>query len=225
MLTGVIFDLDGTLIDSAADLAGAYNALRVSQSLASLPLDILKPKVAYGTIELICEDFSVSTNDTLYTQLRKTFTQFYTARMTKKTRLFAGIAAMLSALKRRHIPWAIVTNKPKRFALPIIQYFPILHDACCVVCRDTLEVCKPHPRPLQYACQQMSIAPARAVMVGDTQTDVQAARNAGMPAMVVGYAYQNKNDIARWQADVILQHPKELLPWLLQYPHKENAIA
>ena len=222
---GILFDLDGTLIDSAADLANAYNAVRKLASLKPYPVSQLKPKVAYGTIELMCQDFAVTPEDERFKHLRQQFTDIYINNMTCDTHLFDGIADLLHSLAQQSIPWAIVTNKPARFALPIIEHFECLQAARCVICRDTIECFKPHPRPLQYACQQMAIRPADAIMVGDTETDVLSARNAGMPAVIVNYAYQTDAEIERWRADIVIDHPLDLLPWMHTQQSKETNHA
>ncbi len=213
-LSGMLFDLDGTLIDSGKDLAFAYNALRKKHGLPPLAMETLKPAVAYGINPLICRDFQVTQNHPDFAKYRREFTVIYTENLTKHTVLFAGVADLLNHLNETGIPWGIVTNKPKRFAIPTVEFFPEFSKAACMIAGDTLSYAKPHPYPLQHACSILNTAPAKTGMVGDTEVDIQAAQAAGCPSFAVTYGYQLQSSIPSWNATAIIDHPLDMVSWL-----------
>jgi len=222
-LKGMLFDLDGTLIDSGLDLANAYNLLREENDLEALPLSTLKPLVAYGIVPLICNHFNVEPGTESFKRYRDAFTRLYTQHLTEHTIVFDGVTEMLNTLDDKDIPWGIVTNKPKRFALPIVEAFPTFAQSRCVIAGDTLSHAKPHPFPLQHACEHLRTAPNQTGMVGDTEIDIQAGQRAGCDTFAVTYGYQHPDRIPTWNATAIINHPEELLPFLIEeHTHEQS---
>jgi phosphoglycolate phosphatase len=215
-LRGVLFDLDGTLIDSAPDLAGAANRLRADHGLAPLPLASLRPMVGSGARGMVGVAFGVGPGEPRFEPLRDAFLAHYESGLLQLTRPFDGVDAMLSALEAAGIPWGIVTNKATRFAVPIVEGLGLARRAAVLVCGDTTPNAKPHPQPLWHAAQAMGLAPDSVAYVGDDLRDAQAARAAGMPMAVATWGYLGLGEpVQDWGADVLVDVPGQLADWLL----------
>jgi N-acetyl-D-muramate 6-phosphate phosphatase len=212
---GVLFDLDGTLIDSAPDLAGAANRLRADHGLEPLPLDMLRPMVGSGARGMVGVAFGVAPGEARFEPLRDTFLAHYEAMLLERTAPFAGVEELLSALEAAGIPWGIVTNKAARFTLPIVAGLKLDERAAAVVCGDTTPHSKPHPAPLLHAARAMGLAPEDVVYVGDDLRDAQAARAAGMPMVAATWGYLGLGEpVHDWGADALVDTPAQLLEWL-----------
>jgi 2-phosphoglycolate phosphatase len=207
----VLFDLDGTLIDSAPDLAGACNDMRVAHGLAPLPFETLRPMVGSGARGMVGAGFSVSPADPAYLELRDEFLRRYELRMTEATRVFADIPPLLAELRRQGIAWGIVTNKAARFAEPLLAALGFATTASAVVCGDTTPHSKPHPAPLLEAARRAGVAAVDCVYVGDDRRDVDAGRAAGMGTVVAAWGYLGTSDpVEAWGADAIIERPDQL---------------
>ena len=212
---GVLFDLDGTLIDSAPDLAGAANRLRADHGLDPLPLAQLRPMVGSGARGMVGVAFGVGPGNMRFEPLRDAFLAHYEAGLLERTHPFDGVEAMLSALEAAGLPWGIVTNKATRFTLPIVAGLGLAKRAAVVVCGDTTPQSKPHPEPLWHAARAMGLAPEDVVYVGDDLRDAQAAKAAGMAMVVATWGYLGLGEPAHtWGADVLLDAPGQLPAWL-----------
>ncbi|MEO8525072.1 MAG: phosphoglycolate phosphatase [Caldimonas sp.] len=210
-LGAVLFDLDGTLIDSAPDLAGACNDMRAARGLAPLPFERLRAMVGSGARGMVGTGFAVGPDDEGYIELREEFLRRYELRMTNETQVFPAIAQLLARLAADAIPWGIVTNKAERFAEPLIAALGLADAAGAIVCGDTTPHSKPHPAPLLEAARRMGVSPARCVYVGDDRRDVDAGRAAGMATVVAAWGYLGAGDPpAAWGADAIIDNPGEL---------------
>lgn len=208
----VLFDLDGTLIDSAPDLAGAGNDMRAARGLPLLPLTHYRSMVGAGARGMVGRALSVRPGDAGFDALRDEFLLRYEGRMTQETRVFDAMHAVLAALARRPCPWGIVTNKATRFSEPLVRALGLLDVTATLVCGDTTPHAKPHPAPLLEAARRIGIAPADCVYVGDDLRDVQAGRAAGMPTIAAGWGYLGEGDhIDDWGADHVAATPNELL--------------
>ncbi len=206
----VLFDLDGTLIDSAPDLAGACNDLRAERGLEPLPYASLRPMVGSGARGMIGTGFGLGPGDDGYDELRVAFLSRYEARMTELTRVFGAVQPLLDRLAAMDIGWGIVTNKAERFAVPLVEALALKPSV--LVCGDTTPHAKPHPAPLLEAARRMSAEPARCVYVGDDRRDVDAGRAAGMATVVAAWGYLGAGEpVARWQADAVIDAPMELV--------------
>ena len=207
----VLFDLDGTLADTAPDLAAALNKLRADQGLEPVPLERLRPFASAGARGLVHAGFGVKPGDEDYNALRAAFLEAYRENTCVQTRLFPGIAELLAELDRRALAWGIVTNKATRFTDRIVATLGL--TPACVVCGDTTEHLKPHPAPMRRAAEQLKLAPGECMYLGDDLRDIQAARAAGMRAIAVGWGYHHpENGGPRsWQADAVIAGPADLV--------------
>ena len=212
---GVLFDLDGTLIDSAPDLAGAANRLRADHGMEPLPLEMLRPMVGSGARGMVGVAFGVVPGEAQFEPLRDAFLAHYEAGLLETTSPFAGVDEMLFALEATGIPWGIVTNKATRFTAAIVAGLKLVERAAVVVCGDTTPHAKPHPEPLLHAARAMGVAPEDMVYVGDDLRDAQAARAAGMAMLVATWGYLGLGEpVHSWGADALLDTPDQLLEWL-----------
>lgn len=214
-LRGVLFDLDGTLIDSAPDLAGAANRLRADHGLEPLPLESLRPMVGSGARGMVGVAFGVAPGDERFEALRDAFLAHYAAGLLERTRPFDGVQEMLSALEADGVAWGIVTNKATRFTRPIVAGLGLAQRARVVVCGDTTPHSKPHPEPLLYAARTLDLAPENVAYVGDDLRDAQAARAAGMPMLAATWGYLGLGEpVHEWGADALVDAPSQVLEWL-----------
>ncbi len=208
----VLFDLDGTLADTAPDLAAALNRLRGEQGLAALPLQTVRPYASSGARGLLQIGFGLRPEDARFEPLRDAFLDRYEARVCVETQLFPGMPELLEAIEQRGIRWGIVTNKSLRFTARIVTALGLERRAACVVCGDTTPHIKPHPAPLLHAARQLALEPAQCWYVGDDLRDVQAAHAAGMRAVAVEYGYLGTGSAPRdWNAHAVIAHPMDLI--------------
>jgi 2-phosphoglycolate phosphatase len=207
----VLFDLDGTLADTAPDLAAAVNKMRRSRGLDLVPIDALRPLASAGARGLIGRAFGKTPEDADFPALRDEFLANYAADICIETTLFPGIAEVLNALATRGVPWGIVTNKIQRLTTPLADQLGLTSIAGCIVCGDTTPHSKPHPAPLLHAASLLDIKPDKLIYVGDDMRDIQAGRAAGMMTIAAAYGYCG-NDLPalEWQADYVVNSVDEL---------------
>lgn len=208
----VLFDLDGTLADTAGDLGGAVNVLRVREGLPPLDLALLRPHASAGARGLLAVGMNVVPGDERFESLRQDFLDAYLHGLADTTCLFDGVAELLHTLEARGIVWGVVTNKPHRFTVPVMQGLNLLERSGVTISGDTTAHAKPHPLPLLTAAEALKVDPARTLYVGDDLRDIQAAKAAGMPSAAAGWGYLGTaHEVHDWQADVICQRPLDLL--------------
>jgi phosphoglycolate phosphatase len=213
-IRGVLFDLDGTLLDTAPDLIRVLNQVRVEQGRAPVPYELARTQVSHGSSGLIRLGFPDLGGDALET-LRLRLLELYSAQLAIDTALFDGCESLLEALQSRAMPWGIVTNKPGFLTTPLLTTLGLDSRAGCVVSGDTLPQRKPHPAPLLLAASQLSLQPQQCLYVGDAERDVQSARAAGMPVLVARYGYLGPDDDPdSWQPDAHIDAPLQILDWL-----------
>lgn len=212
-LRAVLFDLDGTLIDSAEDLARAANAMRVDRGLAPLALAQYRPHGGSGARGMLAQAFEVAPGHVAYDDLKREFLDRYEALMFDSTVPFNGIQEELSGLAAAGLAWGIVTNKAERFALPLAAALKL--GAAAIVGGDTTGHTKPHPAPLLEAARRLGVAPEACLYVGDDERDIQAGRAAGMATAAAAWGYLgHSGEFAHWQAELELISPGDLLKQL-----------
>ena len=215
MLGAVLFDLDGTLIDSAPDLAGAANAMRLHRGLPALPFDHFRPMVGSGARGMVGVALQVTPGDPGFDSLREEFLDRYEARLTRESRVFAGMLPVLDALDLLALPWGIVTNKIARYTTPVVHGLGLASRAAVVISGDSTAYAKPHPAPLLEAARCIGVPPASCLYVGDDLRDVQAGHAAGMRTVAVAWGYLGQGEpITAWLADAVIQRPQQLLQLL-----------
>ncbi|MDP1693119.1 MAG: HAD-IA family hydrolase [Burkholderiaceae bacterium] len=211
----VLFDLDGTLIDSAPDLAGAANAMRLARSLAPLPLSALRPLVGSGARGMVGAAFGVKPGEDGFDALRHEFLERYQAGLLEQTAVFADMASVLDRLDADSRRWGIVTNKAARFTQPVVEGLRLHTRAAVVISGDTTAHSKPHPAPLLEAARRAGVDASACAYVGDDHRDIQAGRAAGMTTLAAAWGYLGQGDpIDAWGAHAVLADPAALLHWL-----------
>ena len=207
----VLFDLDGTLIDSAPDLGAAADKMRTDRGLPGLPLDDYRPMAGAGARGMLGVAFGMTPEHPEFLAYREEFFVNYENAMTERTVIFDGVHAMVQALQAMGIPWGVVTNKSQRFTLPLTAGMPLFASASVVISGDTTAHSKPHPEPLFEAARRLGFEPHRCVYVGDDERDIVAGRAAGMGTVAATYGYLGATDISQWQADAHIDLPLQLL--------------
>lgn len=211
----VLFDLDGTLIDSAPDLGLAADEMRVARGMSSLPLQAYRSMAGAGARGMLSVAFGLSPQDEGFGALREEFLSNYERRMTQSTYAFEGIEELLQGLRERGMRWGVVTNKAERFTLPLTATMPLFADAVTIVSGDTTPHAKPHPAPVLEAMRRAGVQPGQCIYVGDDERDVRAGKAAGTGTVAASYGYLGaEGDLTAWQADAIINSPDELLKLL-----------
>lgn len=210
----VLFDLDGTLIDTAPDLARALNEVLIAQGRQAMPFEAIRPFVSHGATALINFGFPDIDSD-LQVKLRQDLIDSYAADIAKESRLFPGMADFLAHLTSNDYNWGIVTNKPEFLTHKLLKALDLTENIACVVGGDTLEVRKPHPKPLLYACETIGVSSDSCIYIGDAKRDVESAKAAGMQALVALFGYIGEEDMPHnWGADGLIAHIDEVYQWL-----------
>jgi phosphoglycolate phosphatase len=211
----VLFDLDGTLADTAGDLAGALNRVRADHGRPPLPVAALRSHASAGARGLLGAGMDLKPDDSGYAAARDAFLIHYEAGLAVTTRLFDGVDTMLEAIEARGLAWGIVTNKAERYTGPVVVALGLAHRAGTIVCGDTTPHAKPHPAPLLHAASALRLPPTRCVYVGDDLRDVEAGNAAGMATLVAAWGYLgNGVPPSAWPARGWLDAPRDLVAWL-----------
>jgi len=215
VVDAVLLDLDGTFADTAPDLGEALNHVRSLRGLPPLPLTAIRPQASHGSRGLLKLGLGLEPDSDGYDEMREAFLQHYEAHICDRTRLFPGVAALIEELEERDLPWGIVTNKPHRYTVPLMEKLGYASRAACLVSGDTCEEAKPHPAPLLHAAGLIGVEPVRCLYLGDDLRDMQAANAAGMIGIIAGYGYiEPGTDTGAWQAAGSVQTPFALLRYL-----------
>ncbi|MBV1872560.1 MAG: HAD-IA family hydrolase [Gammaproteobacteria bacterium] len=200
-IQAVLFDLDGTLLDTAPDFILALNALRVEYELSPLPDAPIRNTVSDGARALVSLAFGLSEGEGDFDIYREKLLSNYEQHLGNKSCLFPGMEALLKKLEKKKIPWGIVTNKPSRFTIPLLEALSLNHRCSVLVCADQVSKPKPHPEPLLKACKFIDVAPENSVYIGDHQRDIEAGHNAGMTTIAALFGYiPTTEDPSSWNA-------------------------
>jgi phosphoglycolate phosphatase len=214
-ITTILFDLDGTLLDTAPDLAAALNTVLVENGREPLPYEAIRGVVSHGGMALIKLGFRLDESSPEFEPLRQRLLAIYRDNLSSRTRPFPGMTELLEQLEQSGLNWGVVTNKPAWLTEPLLQDLGLLERAACVVSGDTLDERKPHPAPMLLACELAGSRPEHCVYIGDARRDIEAGRNANMHTLVALFGYFLDADKPHeWQADGMLETPRDLLHWL-----------
>ncbi len=212
-IKAILFDLDGTLADTAPDLADALNKTLAHENKPLLSFDEIRPAVSHGGAAMIKLAFNIAPEHADYQWLREKFLAEYLSNIACKTRLFPGMQALLAKIEEKNLVWGVITNKPGWLTDPLMQTLNLTHRASCIVSGDTAAKSKPHPEPMLYACAQINIAPEYCIYVGDAERDIEAGRSVGMKTLTALFGYLQPHDIpSDWGADAMINHPDEIWP-------------
>lgn len=211
----LLLDLDGTLIDTAGDLASAVNSLLAHHHRPTLPFEQLRPYVSQGGLTMVSIAFQLERESDQAFELWQQYLEIYAANISHHSRLFDGMERVLEVAESAGVAWGVVTNKPEYLTLPLLRALKLQQRAGCIVGGDTLAEAKPSPAPVLHACESLGVAPAEAVMVGDDRRDIDAGRAAGSRTIAAGWGYIQPDDSPdSWGADQLMDHPSELHEWI-----------
>jgi 2-phosphoglycolate phosphatase len=223
-LRTVLFDLDGTLADTAPDLAYALNQVLVEQGRSPLPFDTIRPVVSHGGIALTRLGFGLEPEHPDFPPLHQRLLAIYSDNIARHTRLFPGMETLLAGIEQRGMNWGVVTNKPARLTEPLMNALGLSQRAACIVSGDTCNNRKPHPEPILYGCHLAGSEAAQCLYVGDAQRDIEAGLRAGLRTVVALFGYIGDNDHPEeWQADALLNTPGEIEDWIAEITADEPA--
>ena len=214
MISTILFDLDGTLVDTAPDLGHALNLLLQRHGKAPLSDAAIRPFASHGSRGLIGLGFGITPQDANFIHMRDEYLNIYDTVFTRSPKLLPGIAELLQAIENKGLKWGIVTNKPRRFTVGLIESMGLNLEnrSVCIVCGDDAPQPKPSPATLLMACDQIGVKPQHCMYVGDAERDVQAGKAAGMKTVVALFGYIDVSDKpSEWGADALINTPKELL--------------
>lgn len=212
----VLFDLDGTLADTAPDLAQTLNTLLQENDEQPLAFETIRPHVSHGAMALLKLGFPQLPEDDLFAKYRERFLAIYLDNLTQYTRLFDGMEELLNYLENQNILWGVVTNKPAFLTDPLMEELNLHRRAATIISGDTTANKKPHPEPIYLACKQAKVEPQHAIYVGDAERDIQAGNRAGLLTLAALFGYLNENDQpAQWKADGLVEHPLDIKPWAM----------
>ncbi|MBC8518958.1 MAG: HAD-IA family hydrolase [Gammaproteobacteria bacterium] len=217
MIKAVLLDLDGTLADTAPDLAYALNQVLIQNNRKPLPLSDIREVASHGSAPLIYLGFGDQLEEQIFEAHRQQLLNIYSENIARETTLMGGMEDLLLHLDRQNIPWGVVTNKPARFTDPLIEQLGLSQRASCIISGDTTDSSKPHPKPLLHACELLNLSPEQCIYVGDASRDIEAGNRAEMTTIAARFGYLSSDDkITEWCADGIIDHPSEILNWLSQ---------
>ena len=207
----VLFDLDGTLADTAPDLADALNATLEARGQTALAFEKIRPVVSHGGKAMIKLGFDLDPEDEHYEEIRQQFLDIYLANIATRTSLFPGIPELLTQLEKANIPWGVITNKPAWLTDPLMEALDLATRAACIVSGDTTDKAKPHPKPMYFACEKIGVEPTHCIYIGDAERDIEAGNAAGMRTLGALFGYLLDDDAPDdWDADALINHADEI---------------
>ena len=214
-VSAVLFDLDGTLVNSAPDLAFALNSVLEEQGREPVPFEDIRPVAGHGSRGLLGLGFGITPEDERYPALQQRFLEIYQANLSRETALFDGMEKVLNTIEEQGMKWGIITNKPSFLTQPVVDALGLSDRTNCIVSGDTTTHSKPHPEPMLYACDIINTPSEQCLYIGDAKRDIDAGKSVNMQTIAVRYGYLGKYDIIEdWQSDQIIEHPHEILQWI-----------
>ncbi|MEI7795300.1 MAG: HAD-IA family hydrolase [Methylococcaceae bacterium] len=214
----VLFDLDGTLVDTAPDLCACLNYALTQHGFSTVAAEFVKPHVSFGAIAMINASLTLDVSDEIRAAILTTMLNQYENNIAQYSQFFDGMLAVLDFIETQNMSWGIVTNKRERFALPLVRAFNLQHRAACVICGDTTPNPKPHPAPLFAACEKIGVLARECVYIGDAAHDITAGNSAEMQTLAATYGYLQSTDTPEtWGANALIDSPQQLLAWLKNY--------
>jgi len=210
-LRAVLFDMDGTLLDTAPDFIAICQAMRADRDLPPIAEKLIRDEISGGARAMVAATFDISPESADFEALRLEFLERYQRDCAVHSRLFDGMGELLADIEKAHLLWGVVTNKPVRFAQPIMEQLGLAERSALLICPDHVTHSKPDPEPLILACKMLNLDPASVLFVGDDLRDIESGRDAGTKTAAVRYGYIHPNDNPdHWGADVVVDHPAEL---------------
>ena len=214
-LSCVLFDLDGTLVDTAPDLILCLNKALSSHGLTTVSADIVKPFISYGAVAMINESLNQSISKSLRADILETMLDLYQNNIAEHTVFFKGMSDTLAAIEAQGLLWGVVTNKQARFTHPLMDALKLTDRAACIISGDTTANPKPHVEPMLTACKQAKVKPQECVYIGDANHDITAGKNAQMKTLAALYGYVKPGDVPEtWGADALIESPEQLATWI-----------
>ena len=222
----VLFDLDGTLADTAPDLAHTLNLLLIEQGRQTLAYETIRPVVSHGATALVQLGFGLTPEDSQFETLRQRIIELYADNLCRHTTLFPGMQELLDQLEEHDVRWGVITNKPARFTEPLLAALGLQQRAACMISGDSTTHRKPHPEPMILACRHIGVKALNCLYVGDAERDIEAGRRAGMHTLVAGFGYIGDHDQpVNWRAQGIVDEPWQILDWIKQHNEQQNRSA
>ncbi len=225
-IKAVLFDLDGTLLDTAPDLAIVLNQMCEHHGRKKVDYQVIRSTVSQGARALVTLGFELNEDDSGFEELRQELLERYGQHLAVETAPFPGIDNLLNWLDEQRLPWGVVTNKPRRYSEPLLEALQLSERCHTLVCPDDVTRTKPDPEPLHLACQQLNVDTQSTIYLGDHRRDIEAGINAGMQTLAVNYGYIVEGDrICQWQADFIVDHADEIRPLLEMINKRHDILA
>jgi 2-phosphoglycolate phosphatase len=220
----VLFDLDGTLADTAPDLAYALNCVLKEQGRKPLPFEVIRPVVSHGGIALTRLGFGLEPEHPDFEALRQRLLDIYSANIARETKLFPGMNELLNNIEQHNMNWGIVTNKPAWLTEPLMEALDLTQRAACIVSGDSCNNRKPHPEPILHGCHLAGSHAEQCVYVGDAERDIEAGRRAGMHTIVALFGYIDaKDNPGEWRADALINSPADIYEWISNITKKQSS--
>jgi len=211
----VLFDLDGTLIDTAPDMANALNILLQEEDKPTLPYDVIRPTVSNGSFALVTLGFGDQVEENYLRYLKERYLEIYQEKLCVDSVLFNGMENLLNKIESKNMNWGVVTNKPGWLTNPLMEQIGLSERAVCIVSGDTTTNRKPHPQPMYHACLAAGSKPQQCLYIGDARRDIEAGNNAGMKTIIASYGYIDScEDTSDWGAYKTIDHPEEIIQYL-----------
>ncbi|TXL14581.1 phosphoglycolate phosphatase [Methylococcaceae bacterium HT4] len=222
-LSCVLFDLDGTLLNTAPDLTTALNKALVHFHYPEVAVDFITPYISYGAAVMIETALEQDVSDALKAEILEWLLNYYENHIADFTQLYAGMSELLIILEAKGIPWGVITNKRERMTHPLMHALDLTRRSACIICGDTTAYSKPHPEPMLTACRQIDVSPEECLYIGDARHDITAGKAANMKTLAATWGYLNPDDNPQdWGADALINHPNEIIDWITNQTHALN---